>query len=500
MRFVLALDQGTTSSRALLFDAQGRVAGLGQRETTQHYPRPGWVEQDPEEIFQSQLGVAREALARAGASAADVAAIGITNQRETTLVWERATGRPVHRAIVWQDRRTADFCDHLKQQGVEALFTHRTGLVLDPYFSGSKLRWILDHIPGGRKRAEAGELAFGTVDTWLVWNLTGGAAHVTDASNASRTLLYNIHTGDWDDKLLQLMRVPRAVLPSVVPTTGVVAESGAAFFGAPIRIAGVAGDQQAALFGQRCVQPGMVKNTYGTGCFMLMHTGERAVESKNRLLTTVAWLDGKRREFALEGSVFIAGAAVQWLRDGLGIIRSAEEVEKLAASVPDNGGVYLVPAFTGLGAPHWDPYARGTIAGLTRGSTAAHIARATLEAIAYQTADILYAMQADSGIELKELRVDGGATRNNLLMQFQADILGVPVVRPRMAESTALGAAALAGLATGFWASREELDAQWHAERIFEPGMDSGSRARLREGWDRALARAKEWEGETVKR
>jgi glycerol kinase len=500
MQFVLALDQGTTSSRALLFDAQGRVAGLGQRETAQHYPQPGWVEQDPEEIFQSQLGVAREAIARAGTSAADIAAIGITNQRETTLVWERATGRPVHRAIVWQDRRTADFCDHLKQQGVEPLFTHRTGLVLDPYFSGSKLRWILDHVPDGRKRAEAGELAFGTVDTWLVWNLTGGAVHATDATNASRTLLYNIHTGDWDDKLLQLMRVPRAVLPRVVSTTGVAAECDAAFFGAPIKVAGIAGDQQAALFGQRCVRPGMVKNTYGTGCFMLMHTGERAVESKNRLLTTVAWLDGPRREFALEGSVFIAGAAVQWLRDGLGIIRSAEEVETLAASVPDNGGVYLVPAFTGLGAPHWDPYARGTIAGLTRGSTAAHIARATLESIAYQTADILSAMQADSGIELKELRVDGGATRNDLLMQFQADILGVPVVRPGMLESTALGAASLAGLATGFWASGEELDAHWHAERTFEPGMEPALRAKLREGWERALARAKEWEGETVKR
>jgi glycerol kinase len=500
MRFVLALDQGTTSSRALLFDAQGRVAGLGQRETTQHYPQPGWVEQDPEEIFQTQLAVAREALARAGATAADVAAIGITNQRETTLVWERATGRPIHRAIVWQDRRTAELCDHLKLQGLEPLFTHRTGLVLDPYFSGSKLRWILDHVPEARARAEHGELAFGTVDTWLIWNLTGGAVHATDASNASRTLLYNIHNGDWDDKLLQLLRVPRAVLPKVVPTSGIVAESAAAFFDGAIPIAGIAGDQQAALFGQRCVTPGMVKNTYGTGCFMLMQTGERAVESTNRLLTTVAWLEGQRREYALEGSVFIAGAAVQWLRDGLGIIRSAEEVEKLARSVPDNGGVYLVPAFTGLGAPHWDPYARGTIAGLTRGSTAAHIARATLESIAYQTADILTAMQADSGIELKELRVDGGATRNDLLMQFQADILGVPVVRPAMLESTALGAAALAGLASGFWPDAAALDAQWRAERVFEPAMDPALRARLREGWQRALARAKEWEGETVKR
>jgi glycerol kinase len=415
-------------------------------------------------------------------------------------VWERATGRPVYPAIVWQDRRTADLCDHLKQQGVEPLFTHRTGLVLDPYFSGSKLRWILDHVPDARRRAETGELAFGTVDSWLVWNLTGGAAHITDATNASRTLLYNIQTGDWDDKLLQLMRIPRAVLPEVVPTTGVVGETGAPFFGAPIPIAGIAGDQQAALFGQRCVTPGMVKNTYGTGCFMLMHTGERAVESKNRLLTTVAWLDGPSRQFALEGSVFVAGAAVQWLRDGLGIITSAQDVEPLAASVPDNGGVYLVPAFTGLGAPHWDPYARGVIAGLTRGSTAAHIARATLESIAYQTADILSAMQADSGIELKELRVDGGATANDLLMQFQADILGVPVVRPRMAESTALGAAALAGLAVGFWGTPASLDAQWHAERIFQPAMTSEMRAHLRGGWERALTRAKEWAGETVKR
>jgi glycerol kinase len=500
MRYVLALDQGTTSSRALLFDAQGRIAGLAQRETTQHYPHPGWVEQDPDEIFQTQLAVAREALARAGASAADVSAIGITNQRETTLVWERATGRPAARAIVWQDRRTADLCEHLKQQGLEPLFTHRTGLVLDPYFSASKVRWLLDHMPDGRRRAEAGELAFGTVDTWLIWNLTGGSAHVTDVSNASRTLLYNIHTGDWDDKLLQLLRVPRALLPEVFASSGVVAESAPALFGAPIRIAGIAGDQQAALFGQRCIAPGMVKNTYGTGCFMLMHTGERAVESRNRLLTTVAWVEGKRREYALEGSVFVAGAAVQWLRDGLGIIGSAQDVEALARSVPDNGGVYLVPAFTGLGAPHWDPHARGIIAGLSRGSSAAHIARATLEAIAYQTADILTAMQRDSGIALKELRVDGGATRNDLLMQFQADILGVPVVRPRMLESTAFGAAAFAGLATGFWASAAELDAQWQAERTFEPAMGEPQRSSLREGWERALARAKEWAGETVKR
>jgi glycerol kinase len=371
-------------------------------------------------------------------------------------------------------------------------------LLLDPYFSGTKVRWILDHVPGARARAEAGELAFGTIDAWLVWTLSG--AHLTDASNASRTLLFNIHAGDWDDKLLQLMRVPRAMLPEVVASTGIVAQADAALFGRALPIAGIAGDQQAALFGQRCVTPGMVKNTYGTGCFMLMHTGERSVESHNRLLTTVAWQQAGRREFALEGSVFVAGAAVQWLRDGLGLIRSADEVEALAASVPDTGGVYLVPAFTGLGAPHWDPYARGLIAGLTRGTTAAHLARATLEAIAYQTADLLAAMQADSGIELKELRVDGGATRNNLLMQFQADILGVPVVRPRVLESTALGAAALAGLGVGWWRSASELDAQWNAERVFEPAMDPQRRAHLRAGWTRALERAKEWETPTVKR
>jgi glycerol kinase len=498
MRYVLALDQGTTSSRALLFDRAGELCGVAQRETTQSYPQPGWVEQDPEEIWQTQLAVAREAIERAGATVQDIVALGITNQRETAVVWERATGRPVYPAIVWQDRRTAALCDQLKQQGLEALFTGRTGLLLDPYFSGTKVRWILDHVAGARARAEAGELAFGTIDAWLVWKLSG--AHLTDASNASRTLLFNIHAGDWDDKLLQLMRVPRAMLPKVVASTGTVAETDAGLFGRALPIAGIAGDQQAALFGQRCVSPGMVKNTYGTGCFMLMHTGERCVESHNRLLTTVAWQQAGRREFALEGSVFVAGAAVQWLRDGLGLIRSADEVEAAAASVPDTGGVYLVPAFTGLGAPHWDPYARGVIAGLTRGTTAAHLARATLEAIAYQTADLLAAMQADSGIELKELRVDGGATRNNLLMQFQADILGVPVVRPRVLESTALGAATLAGLGVGWWRSASELDAQWNAERVFEPTMDPQRRAILCAGWSRALERAKEWETPTVKR
>jgi glycerol kinase len=493
MRYVLALDQGTTSSRALLFDGAGQVCGLAQRETSQHYPQPGWVEQDPEEIWTSQLAVAHEAIARAGAAAQDIAAIGITNQRETTIVWERASGRPVYPAIVWQDRRTAELCEALKQQGTEASFTAATGLLLDPYFSGSKVCWILDHVPGARARAQAGELAFGTVDSWLVWRLTGGRVHLTDASNASRTLLFNIHTRDWDDALLHLLRVPRAVLPAVVPSSGTLAQTEAAWFGRALPIAGIAGDQQAALFGQRCVVPGMVKNTYGTGCFMLMHTGEQPVVSRHRLLTTVAWQQAGHCEFALEGSVFVAGAAVQWLRDGLGLIRSADEVEALAASVPDAGGVYLVPAFTGLGAPHWDPFARGVIVGLTRGTTAGHLARATLEAIAHQSADVLSAMQADSGIELKQLRVDGGAARNNLLMQFQADLLGVPVVRPRVLESTALGAAALAGLGVGFWRGASDLDAQWNAERVFEPCMDADQRARLRAGWVRALERAKGW-------
>lgn len=493
MRYVLALDQGTTSSRALLFDHDGQLSAIAQREIAQHYPKPGWVEQDPEEIWQTQLDVAREVLSKAQADAAQVAAIGITNQRETTLVWERSSGRPLHAAIVWQDRRTAGLCDQLKSEGLEALFTGRTGLVLDAYFAGTKLRWILDHVAGARRRAESGELAFGTVDSWLLWRLTAGGCHLTDASNASRTLLYNIRTGDWDDKLLGLMRVPRPLLPQVVDSSGVVAHTHEALFGARIPIAGIAGDQQAALFGQRCVQPGMVKNTYGTGCFMLMHTGERPVDSHSRLVTTVAWQQAARREFALEGSIFIAGAAVQWLRDGLGLIRSADEIEALAGSVPDNGGVYLVPAFTGLGAPHWDAYARGVVAGLTRGSTAGHLARATLESIAYQTADILAAMQADAGIALKELRADGGATRNNLLMQFQADILGVPVVRPRMPESTAQGAAFLAGLGVGFWADPAEIDGYWSAERVFEPQMTPDTRGAMLEGWRRALERAKGW-------
>jgi len=498
MRYVLALDQGTTSSRALLFDRQGQVCAVAQQEITQHYPKPGWVEQEPDEIWHTQLDVARQALRDSGVAVSEVGAIGITNQRETTIVWERSTGRPLYRAIVWQDRRTAELCDQLKSEGFEALFVGRTGLVLDAYFSGTKLRWILDHVPGARARAEAGELAFGTVDAWLLWKLTGGATHATDASNAARTLLFNIHNGDWDDKLLGILRIPRRVLPKVVDSSGVIARTEPAVFGAALPIAGIAGDQQAALFGQRCVAPGMVKNTYGTGCFMLMHTGTRPVDSHSHLITTIAWQRGVQRDFALEGSIFVAGAAVQWLRDGLGLIRSADEVEALAASVPDNGGVYMVPAFAGLGAPHWDPYARGILAGLTRGATAGHVARATLEAIAYQTADILNAMQADAGIGLKELRVDGGAAGNDLLMQFQADILGVPVVRPKMLESTAQGAAFLAGLAIGFWRDAAEIDQIWSAQRVFEPLMPAPRRAELLSGWRRALERAKAWEGTSV--
>lgn len=494
MSFILALDQGTTSSRALVFDHDGSVRGLAQKEFRQFFPRPGLVEHDADEIWASQLGVAVEAIARAGLTAADIAAIGITNQRETTVVWDRATGRPIHNAIVWQDRRTAGECDRLKADGHEPFFRARTGLVLDAYFSGTKLAWILDHVPGARARAEAGELAFGTVDSWLVWNLTGGERHVTDPSNASRTLMFNIQSGAWDPELLEILRIPPAVLPQVVASSEVYGETAARFLAARVPISGIAGDQQAALFGQLCDRPGMVKNTYGTGCFMLMHTGEQPVASQRNLLSTVACRIGNRTEYALEGSVFVAGAAVQWLRDGLGIIRASGEVEALAASVPDNGGVYLVPAFTGLGAPHWDPYARGALFGLTRGSTAGHIARATLESIAFQTADLLEAMEEDSGTPLAELRVDGGATANNLLMQFQADLLGVPVVRPRVRETTALGAAYLAGLAVGYWRDRAEIAHLWQAEHTFAPAMERGRAEELRNRWSRALERTRGWE------
>ena len=471
MNFILALDQGTTSSRAMVFDHAGAVRAMAQREFTQIFPQPGWVEHNPMEIWDTQLAVAREALATAKLTARDIAAIGITNQRETTVVWDRKTGMPIHNAIVWQDRRTADHCEALKAEGHGADITRRTGLVLDAYFSATKIRWLLDNVANARQFANAGRLAFGTIDTWLAWKLTGGAAHITDVSNASRTLLYNVHDGAWDDILVERFEVLRNLLPKVVRSNDIVGETARGVFDAPITIAGIAGDQQAALFGQGCIEPGLAKNTYGTGCFLLLNTGREPVASRNNLLTTVAWQREGQLTYALEGSVFIGGAVVQWLRDGLGIIKSASEVEALAASVPDNGGVYFVPAFAGLGSPHWDPHARGNISGLTRGSTAGHIARAALESIAYQSADVLDAMQADSGIAISELRVDGGAARNDYLMQFQADILGVPVVRPRVTETTALGAAYLAGLAVGYWKNAAEIDAQWQAERRFAPTM-----------------------------
>jgi glycerol kinase len=493
VKHILALDQGTTSSRAIVFDHGGRIVSSAQREFRQIFPHPGWVEHDAQEIWISQLNVARQALRKARLTAKDIAAIGITNQRETIVVWDRATGRPVCNAIVWQDRRTSPECDRLKKRGLAPAIRRKTGLVLDAYFSATKLQWILNRVPGVKARARAGKLAFGTIDSWLVWNLSNGRCHVTDPGNASRTMLFNIHTGAWDDELLQIFGVPRAVLPEVRSSSEVYGET--KLLGGAIPIAGIAGDQQAALFGQVCTRPGMVKNTYGTGCFMLMHTGGKPVTSKNNLLTTVAWRIGGRTEYALEGSIFIAGAVVQWLRDGLGIVRSSGEIETLAAQVPDNGGVYLVPAFAGLGAPHWDAYARGLIIGLTRGTTRAHIARAAIEGIAYQVADVLRVMEKDAGIRLKELRVDGGACVNNLLMQFQAGLLGVPVVRPRVAETTALGAAYLAGLGVGFWKNHREIAAHWEVDRRFVPTMKSAARTRLLSGWSRALARAKNWSG-----
>jgi glycerol kinase len=491
MSYILALDQGTTSSRALIFDHSGTVRATAQQEFQQIFPRPGWVEHDATEIWATQSGVLHEALAKAGLGAADIAAIGITNQRETTVLWDRATGKPLANAIVWQDRRTAPFCDELRAAGHGALIAGKTGLVVDAYFSGTKLKWLLDHVPRARERAARGELAFGTIDSWLVWNLSRGAAHVTDASNASRTMLFNVHTGRWDDDLLALFDIPRAVLPEVVPSSGTCAKAHLA--GVDVPIAGIAGDQQAALFGQACHSPGLAKNTYGTGCFLLLNTGTRAVASANNLLTTVAWLRDGALDYALEGSVFIGGAVVQWLRDGLKIVRSAGEIEALAASVPDNGGVYLVPAFAGLGAPHWDAYARGSIFGLTRGATSAHVARAALEAIAFQSADVLAAMEKDAAITLRELRVDGGATANNLLMQFQADLLGVPVVRPKVLETTALGAGYLAGLAVGYWQDASDVAANWQVDRVFEPAMSRDHAGALRQSWNKAVGRAKEW-------
>jgi glycerol kinase len=527
-KYVLALDQGTTSSRAILFDHAGNIVASAQQEFRQHFPQPGWVEHDAQEIWETQREVMHATIAKSSAKAADIAALGITNQRETTVLWDRATGKPIHRAIVWQDRRTASFCDELKNAGKADLIQKTSGLVLDAYFSGTKLKWLLDNVPSARARAAKGELAFGTIDSWLIWNLTEGNTHATDPSNASRTLLFNIHSNDWDDELLALFDIPRSVLPEVRPSSG---EFGAAAIdGVSVPIAGVAGDQQAALFGQGCHSPGMAKNTYGTGCFLLLNTGAQAVASKNNLLTTTAWqlssspspaapervgvraVVGEFNEslsttqsrdisrnardgvsYALEGSVFIGGAVVQWLRDGLRAIKSAADVEALAAEAPDNGGVYLVPAFTGLGAPHWDGFARGAMFGLTRGSTVAHIARAALESIAFQSADLLIAMEKDAGLKLTELRVDGGATANNLLMQIQADLLGVPVVRPKVLETTALGAAYLAGLYVGFWNSPSDIKTNWQMDRTFTPTLSRERAQEMMAGWAKAVDRSKGW-------
>jgi glycerol kinase len=488
MKYLLALDQGTTSSRAILFDRSGSVRARAQEEFRQFYPRPGWVEQRPADIWQSQLRVARMVMKRGRASARDIAAIGITNQRETTLVWDRQTGRPLGNAIVWQDRRTSDFCDQLKHERLGALVQRKTGLIIDAYFSATKLHWILQGTKGALDRARAGQLAFGTVDSWLIWNLTQGRSHVTDVTNAARTMLFNIHDLDWDEHLLQLFGIPREMLPRVGPSSGVLAET--SLLGGTIPIAGVAGDQQAALFGQNCFEPGMAKNTYGTGCFLVLNTGTKPVRSRNKLLTTIAWKVGNEVHYALEGSIFVAGAVTQWLRDGLGVIRDSNDIERLATTVPDNGGVYFVPAFAGLGAPHWDQHARGLIKGLTRGTTAGHLARAALEGIAFQVHDVVRAMEADTGSKLKQLRVDGGACVNNLLMQFQADLLGVPVARPCVVESTALGAAFLAGLAVGFWPDRAALVRQWKPETLFRPKLKPAGRSELLDGWNRALRQA----------
>ncbi|MDZ4850285.1 MAG: glycerol kinase GlpK [Pirellulaceae bacterium] len=496
MSLILALDQGTTSSRAILFEHDGSIRSIAQREFKQIFPQSGWVEHDPEEIWISQSEVAREVLAKNNIPATDIAAIGITNQRETTVVWERSTGAPICNAIVWQDRRTAAICDRLRHEGHAELIQKKSGLIVDAYFSGTKIQWILDNVPEARSKADRGELAFGTIDTWLIWKLTNGRVHATDPSNASRTMLFNLSTGTWDDELLRLLNVPKSMLPEIRSSSEVYAETSEGIFERPIPIAGIAGDQQAALFGQNCHRNGMAKNTYGTGCFMLMNVGNTPPVSKHRLLSTLAWKLGPdaKPDFALEGSVFIAGAAIQWLRDGLGIIKTTSEVESLAESVADNGGVYLVPAFAGLGAPHWDAYARGTIVGLTRGTTKGHFARAALEGIAFQVADVLDAMQHDSGIAIDQLRVDGGASANNLLMQFQSDILQSPVVRPRITETTALGAAFLAGLAVGYWRDVAEVEAVWQTDRVFEPKMPAAEVTRQRNRWKEALERSKDWE------
>ncbi len=492
-QFILALDQGTTSARAILFDRCGAIHSVAQQEITQHFPQPGWVEHDANEIWQAQLAVARAVLRDNGIAATQIAAVGITNQRETTVLWDRASGQPLHRAIVWQDRRTAGICDALTAAGHADLIRQRTGLVVDAYFSGTKLKWLLDHIPGARARAERGELAFGTIDSWLAWNLSGGQAHVTDPSNASRTLLFDIHRRCWDEELLALLDIPPALLPRIVDSSGEIASVDAEWLGAAIPLSGMAGDQQAATFGQACLENGMAKNTYGTGCFLLMNTGEQPTASRHRLLTTIGWQRQEHTSYLLEGSVFMAGATVQWLRDGLQMIQSASEIEALAASVASAGDVFLVPAFAGLGAPDWDGRARGTLLGLTRGTTRAHVARAALEAIALQSADLFGAMVSDSGIQLTELRVDGGASRNDLLMQMQADLLGVPVVRPQVTETTALGAAYLAGLATGVWAGGDEIAAQWQVDRRFEPRLPEPERLARIARWREAVARSRGW-------
>jgi len=490
--FILALDQGTTSSRAIVFDRNGHPQAIAQKEFTQYYPKPGWVEHDPEEIWSSQAGVAVEAITKAGLETTNIAAIGITNQRETTVVWNRRTGRPIYNAIVWQDRRTADFCDQLKNEGQSRKILEKTGLIIDAYFSATKIRWILDNVKGARKLAQEGQLAFGTIDSWLVWKLTRGSLHITDVSNASRTMLFNIHTLKWDDELLEIFDIPISMLPEVRSSSEIYGQTAGQFaFGIPI--AGIAGDQQSALFGQMCIEPGMVKNTYGTGCFMMMNIGDKPIESKSNLLTTVAWKIGNETQYALEGSIFIGGAVVQWLRDGLGIIKTSCDVEKLAGKVKDSDGVYFVPAFAGLGAPHWNQHARGTLVGITRGSTSAHIARAAIDSIAYQTLDVLLAMQKDSGIDIRELRVDGGATVNNQLMQIQSDLLQTKVVRPKITETTALGAAYLAGLAVNYWSDINDLKQQWQIDRTFSPQIEAGETHSLIKGWHRAVKAAKAW-------
>ena len=486
-QYILAIDQGTSSSRAIAFDKSGSSVAVSQKEFTQYFPKPGWVEHDPMEIWSSEYSVLTEVLTSLGLGGSDVAAIGITNQRETTIVWDAATGKPVYNAIVWQDRRTSAYCDSLKAAGLSEQIRSKTGLLIDAYFSGTKIKWILDNVPGARERAEKGDLRFGTVDSWLVWNLTGGAVHVTDVTNASRTMLYNIHDLKWDEDMMKLLGIPASMMPRVCDSSEVYGY--ADILGGKIAIAGIAGDQQAALFGQMCTEPGSVKNTYGTGCFLLMNTGETPVVSRNNLLTTIAWKIGDTVNYALEGSIFVAGSVVQWLRDGLGIIRSSSEIEALAASVPDNGGVYLVPALTGLGAPYWDQYAKGSITGITRGTKAAHIARAALEGIAFQTMDIVDAMQKDAGVVLGELKVDGGASKNNLMMQFQADILNTSVIRPKETETTARGAAYLAGLAVGFWSSIDEVRGQWEADRSFSPQASPEEVKAARNGWAEAIGR-----------